>query len=159
MISKNNGAAVSGSSWTMLGFQKNESPPSPVAHVNTAPIPAGHENRRTPRRSTEPRGQDRMWARRGRDDAIQLRTAGVLVTKTHRGTPCLLSGEPGQNKFSIDTIISILIVDIMYEICEYITLGRFQVNRKKNECCTMLFICVYAFSMFFAFRWTSIEIN
>ena len=70
---------------------------------------------------------------------MQLRTAGVLVTKTHSGTPCLLSGEPGQNKFSIDTIISILIVDIMYEICEYITLGRFQVNRTSDKILKTMF--------------------
>ena len=33
------------------------------------------------------------------------KAAGVLVTKTHTGTPCLLSGEPGQNEFSNSMII------------------------------------------------------
>ena len=63
----------------------------------------------------------------------------MLVTKTHMGTPCLLSGEPGQNKFSIDTIIRILIVDILYEICEYITLARFQVNHLSGKILKTMF--------------------
>ena len=63
----------------------------------------------------------------------------MLVTKTHKGTPCLLSGEPGQNEFSIDAIIRILIVDILYEICEYTTLARFQVNHPPGKILKTMF--------------------
>ena len=64
---------------------------------------------------------------------------GTPFTKTHTGTPCLLSGEPGQNEFSIDAIIRILIVDILYEICEYITLARFQVNHPPGKILKTMF--------------------
>ena len=92
-------------------FQKNESPPLHVAHVNvrkpviTPVCCCTHASTNTALPA---------WTALTHDCALMLTSPVCSFSETHRGTPCLLSGEPGQKEVLITIYFHVKIISIIF---------------------------------------------